>query len=285
MENIKQSTDFQQVYDELQRCISEDSLAVPMLPTAAQRVIELVQNPDSDAAELAQQIQSDQGLAAHVMRVANSAAYSPASTLVSLQQAITRLGMNLIGEIALTVSIGTKVFQVPGFEKFVDGVWRHALLTALWSKEISRVCRKNVEATFLCGLLHSIGRPVTLQLLKDFEKSLGLSLTADEKITLVEDFSQAASIAAVTQWSMPALIIETVSHFNDFENAEKYSEQAATITAAAVFASFSMDSNLTPEETLREASALEILNIYQDDVTELLKMNSTIYNAMESMLQ
>jgi len=280
-----QSSDFQRMRDELQRCIDQDSLAIPMLPTAAQRVIALVHNPDSDAAELAQQIQSDQGLAAHVMRVANSAAYSPAASLVSLQQAITRLGMNLIGEIALTVSINTKVFQVPGFEKFVARVWRHALLTALWSKEISRICRRNVEATFLCGLLHSIGRPITLQLLTEFEKTLEIVLSQEEKIALVEEFFKSTSISAVKQWSMPALIIETVAHFDNFENTEKYSEQAATITAAAIFASYSMDSNSTSEDMLREIPALEALNLYQDDVSKLLEMKSTIVNAMESMLQ
>ena len=57
--------------------LQQDQLEVPLLPEVAGRVVHLTQDPESDATQLAQLIQSDQALASHVIRIANSAAYSP----------------------------------------------------------------------------------------------------------------------------------------------------------------------------------------------------------------
>ena len=85
--------------------LTENQIEVPMLPDVANQVLVLSNDPDSDAAQLAKLIQSDQSLAGHVMRIANSAAYTPNASMVSLQQAVARLGMNLITEIALAASL------------------------------------------------------------------------------------------------------------------------------------------------------------------------------------
>ena len=50
---------------------------VPMLPEVANRVMRLTQDPNAITTDLAKLVQSDQVLAGHVMRIANSALYSP----------------------------------------------------------------------------------------------------------------------------------------------------------------------------------------------------------------
>jgi hypothetical protein len=42
--------------------------------------------------------------------------------------------MRVISEIALTAAIGAKMFNTPGYETYVAGVWHHALATSLWAK-------------------------------------------------------------------------------------------------------------------------------------------------------
>ena len=153
----------QQVAEQLRERIKTNSLDVPLLPEVARRVVDLTQTRQSDAEDLARLIQSDQGLAGHVMRIANSALYSPNGSLVSLQQAITRLGMRVIGEIALAISVNSKLFDAPGYESLLAGQRRFSLHAGLWAKEVARACRRNVEASFLAGLLHDIGRPVGIQ--------------------------------------------------------------------------------------------------------------------------
>lgn len=271
------------IAEKLRQQIDAGDVEVPLLPEVARKVMELLQTPDADSVRLAKLIQGDQSLAAHVMRVANSAAYSPSSSLVSLQQAIARLGINLIGEIAMAASVNSKLFNVAAYQTHVQGIWRHALATALWCKEISRQCRKNVEATFLCGLLFSIGRPVALQMIVDLCKSTKLSLAHDQVLMLENQFEREISQYVLKKWAMPAVIIETTRHVGDFKNAPRFPEQAAIVTAASKFAAFMLYPDSIDAESLAKEEALGFLNLYQDDVQRLFQLQSAVTETMNSL--
>jgi HD-like signal output (HDOD) protein len=205
--------------DSLRQIINRGEIDVPMLPEVANKALLLAQNPESDATEMAKLIQSDQSLAGHVMRIANSVAYTPLSNLVSLQQAVARLGMTIISEIALAAAIGAKMFKTPGYEDYVAGIWQHALATSLWSKEVARHCRSNVEVAFLAGLLHSIGRPAVLQTILELADKQTILLTADQVHQLENKYCQQVSEAVVHKWQMPALVIEAVCAYTDYNSA------------------------------------------------------------------
>ena len=266
----------------IRRDLEKDELTVPLLPDIARQVITLIDDPDSDASQLAKLIQGDQALAAHVMRVSNSAAYSPKASLVSLQQAIARLGMTMIGEICLSISTGTKLFKAPGYEKHIQKLWQHAVLTALWSKEISRAVRRNVESAFICGLLHSIGRPVTLQLCVDQAKKIDYQIEPQEVFQLIEQLQHSVAIALLKYWTLPSIIVEAVEFFNNYQQAPKYQELAATVTAAAFMAELCQNQQLNAQ-TLSSCSALADINLYQDEVEKLLTHHQHITAAMESL--
>jgi HD-like signal output (HDOD) protein len=184
-ETIALSEQAQQLVEPLEKLIASGVIDVPMLPEVANKALMLAQNPDSDASEMAKLIEGDQSLAAHVMRIANSVAYTPLGNLVSLQQAIARLGMGIISEIALAASIGSKMFNTPGYESYVAQLWKHALATGLWAKEIARHGRSNVEVAFLAGLLHSMGKPALLQAILDLSRQKQLQLDEQSVLALV----------------------------------------------------------------------------------------------------
>lgn len=277
------SSQAQLLAEPLERLINRGDIEVPMLPEVANKALLLAQNPDSDASEMAKLIQSDQSLAGHVMRIANSSAYTPMSNLVSLQQAIARLGMGVISEISLTAAIGSKMFNTPGFEEYVAGVWRHALATSLWAKEVARHCRSNVEVAFLAGLLHSIGRPAMIQTIMELAKNEQVDLTEDDIHQLEDRYSHQLSVAVVNTWKMPTLVIEAVSTYTDDNNALKISAQAAQVTVGARFSTFM----LTPEKIDREAlfmlPALATINLYQDEVESLLNKTDVIKARLEGL--
>jgi HD-like signal output (HDOD) protein len=266
----------------IRKDLDSDTLTVPLLPDVARQVISLIDDPDSDASQLAKLIQSDQALAGHVMRVANSAAYSPTASLVSLQQAIARLGMGMIGDICLSISTGTKLFKAPGYELYIQQLWRHAVLTALWSKEISRSVRRNVESAFICGLLHSIGQPVSLQLCLDQAKRIDHCIESDEVFTIVDQLQHRVAMALLNRWQLPAIIIEAIEYCNNYQQAPNYRDLAATVTAAAFIASHH-DQGDQDEETMAQCSALADINLYRDEIASLLDKRDQITAALESL--
>jgi HD-like signal output (HDOD) protein len=144
-------TDSEILEESLQQAIFEGFVEVPMLPEVAGQALSLAQDPEASAAQMATLIERDQSLAGHVMRIANSVAYTPLANLVSLQQAVARLGMNVMSEIALTAALSAKLFNTPGYEDYVEFNWQHAMATSLWSKEIAKAANVNTEAAFFSG--------------------------------------------------------------------------------------------------------------------------------------
>src|SRR6202046_5886638 len=76
------------------------------MPRVCAQLAELTAQQATDAAQLARLIQSDPALAGEVMRVANSPALRPRSAVVSLQQAVSWLGIAEGGNIAHAVMFG-----------------------------------------------------------------------------------------------------------------------------------------------------------------------------------
>ena len=223
----------------LNQSINEGFVEVPILPEVANKAFMLANDKNSDASQMAQLIQSDPSLAGHVMRIANSAAYTPMANLTSLQQAIARLGMTTISEIAISAVLNAKLFNTPGYEDYAEAIWRQALATSLWAKEIASHCNVNVEVAFLAGLIHSIGRPAVLQTLIDVAAQRTLLLDDEIVHQLEEKYWLSVSQMIVIRWRMPALVIETIQHL-ETPSADKEAGQLAAVVNMARYAAEAM---------------------------------------------
>ncbi len=271
------------IAEQLTTAIDNKCIDVPILPTAAQQVISITQDPDSDAAKLAKIIQSDPTLSGHVMRISNSAAYTPNSNLISLQQAITRLGMVEISNIALSTSLNSKMFKAPGYEEHIGYIWKHALMTAIWSKEVARKLRTNVEAAFLCGLLHCIGKAVILQTIADFRTSND-SVMGDYDLQKLFNLheSQVSHVVAL-EWGLPEILTEAITYYNNFKNAPSCAEVAAIVLFGHQIASHTLDPDNYSREDLNNSDALELVNLYPEEVDELIEQTESIKVTMGAL--
>jgi len=266
----------QQVAALLAAQIERKEIDVPMLPEVANKAVTLTQDPDSTATAMANLIQSDQSLAGHVMRIANSVAYTPLANLVSLQQAVARLGMGAMSEIALAASVGAKLFNTPGYESYIAQQWQHALATGLWAKEIARQTRSNVEVAFLAGLLHSIGRPAVLQTILDLVELHEIALSEQDIFELESSYQHATSEMVVKSWEMPHLVTAAVAYYPTYETAPEAAAQAAQISLAIQYATHMLTPDLIEESELLASPALTALNIYQDEAEALLGKSASV---------
>jgi len=281
--NINLSDDGVEVAALLEQQLLSHHVDVPMLPDVATRVLNLSNDPDSDAQQLANLIQSDQSLAGHVMRIANSAAYTPNASMVSLQQAVARLGMTLIAEIAIAASLNSKMFKAPGFEQRIDDVWRHALCSAFWGKEIARAAKQNVEASFLCGLLHSIGRPAVMQCIADLATKQEATLSDDENRTLEDQYHVDYGVEIVEKWDMPVIVKESVKYYLNYQEAENKAEQAMVVYAAAKAANATLWPDEFSKEQLKLDEVFADLNLYEDEIEALFEKEEAVLAGVEAM--
>ncbi|THK40542.1 HDOD domain-containing protein [Methylophaga sp. SB9B] len=266
--------------DLLNQAIAEGFVEVPVLPEVANRAFMLANDKESDASQMAQLIQSDPSLAGHVMRIANSVAYTPMANLTSLQQAIARLGMTTISEIAISAVLNAKLFNTPGYEKYAADIWQQALATSLWAKEIASHCNVNVEVAFLAGLIHSIGRPAVLQTLIDVAAQQ--TITLDDAIVhqLEDKYWLTVSQMIVIRWRMPALVIETIQHLETPSTDKEAGQLAAVINMARYAADAMLNDDLADNFP---QSCIEIVEFESTDIQKLLTKKGQISERLQQL--
>ena len=266
------------IRQKLQHRIDSKQLALPMLPQVTTQVLSLVNSVDSDASSLAKLIQSDQALAGHVMRIANSAAYSPTAQMTSLQQAIARLGMQNMAEIAMAATMGPKLFNVGHFEPLVKNLWQTSLATAIWAREIARQGRRNVESTFLCGLLFQIGKPVVLQTALDVADDASEA----DVLSLMDEFHVQVGVALAQHWKLPAAVEDTIVgvHTGASESATDIVE---TVRAAQAFAAMTLNDQQYDAEQLSSDTTVTAVNLYPSDVDQLLGKAEAVHETLSAL--
>lgn len=257
---------------------------LPLLPEAANRVMQVAGDENADARKLAEVIRSDASLAGHVLRIANSAIYAPTTPIVSLQQAISRLGMNKIREIALVIATQTKVFKVAGYDAQVRAIFKHSIAAAAYSQEIARLRRWNVEDAFLTGLLHDTGKPVLLQLLVEVQKELKLGVEVGIVDDLLEQMHAGVGSRLVESWKLPERLAETIAYHHRPHEAPTTTQAAMTLNLADELAHLAVGPREVTEESLRTHPMLEPLNVYRDELDGLLKHKEMVKSMAEAVL-
>ena len=258
--------------------LAAGELEVPLLPEVATEVLSSTLDDKGTAARLAELIRQDQALAAHLLRVVNAPAFRGSVQIVALQQAIARLGMERIREIALTISLkGTLVMPGP-HSKLVIEAWSHSLRTGLWAKEIARAARKNVELAYLCGLLHNVGTSLVVSRFSALDGTIG----ADDMLGLVEEFSAPTGSMLVECWHLPEVVATVIEFHGRFDEATREQDLVAVIDTAS-FAAQSQSDNELESGALLEFPALQHLNFYPDDVEKLVEHAAQISETVEGM--
>src|SRR4051812_27291962 len=199
------------IRSELESKLSTGSLELPLLPGVAMEITSAAAQDDVDTRTIADMLKRDAALSAHVLRIVNSPVYSPRAQIVSLQQAVARVGAIKIREIALVIACKTGVFKAKGYEQEIDGVFRHCVATALFAQEIARNTRNNVEDAFLCGLLHDVGRPVLLQAVVSLLREAKLNADQEAVLGLVSELHEAAGSALAKAWALPDTVVTALA--------------------------------------------------------------------------
>jgi HD-like signal output (HDOD) protein len=258
-------------------------LDLPLLPQVASQVMALTSDPDADAMKLSTLIHQDQALAARVLRIANSPAYMPRVPIVSLQQAVARLGMNLLAEIAVIASIRGGSLQAPGYEEDLKQLWQHAYASGAYAKEIARVRRLNVEGAFLCGLLHAIGKPVVLRSAVQLAGELGIVVDAGLIKELMNDHHNKVGKMIAGKWSLPKLVETAIAHYLDYSGAPAFAAEVMITSLADHLATQLMSPDAMDEEAVRKLPVVAALNLYPDDMDILLGARETVFRTVEAM--
>lgn len=136
---------------------------LPLLPQVLTRFMQLDQNADDFFEKFAALIQEDPALAVRVVAMANSSASSPVSPIVSIRDAMTRMGYRSIQTAVMSMAV-QRVFTPT--EPNQIRLWTHSIMVALATRRLAELVptlQVDTGLAYLAGLLHDVGRFVMFQ--------------------------------------------------------------------------------------------------------------------------
>jgi len=267
----------------LEEVLADGSLELPLLPGVASELLGLSADAATDAPRLAALLHRDPALAANVLRVANSPAYLPRVPIVSLQQAITRLGFRNLRDIAVASCLQAGVFRAPGREAQVRAIWRHSLASAAFGREIARSLRRNVESAFLCGLLHEVGKPLVLQTLLRLAAERGATPDDDALEAALDAYHVRAGILLAERWSLPSAVARAIAEYRLEGREGEPAAESAIVALADLLATHLLAPDRISAEELVAHPSRDLLNLYPEDLDRILEHRDRVEALADSM--
>lgn len=197
----------------LRAIIDRGTLSMPRAPTAALRVRALALSEGAEPTAFATAIAGDAGLAAAVLRAANTAQLARGGQVTSLMVAISRLGLDGIANIAMAAGVGEAFTRRGPFATERHLLWRRTLLTALITRDLARSRGLEADDGFVAGLFSSLGTMVG---------TLAIEVVLTEQpdvparpwrwwLRLLEVFAADFGQGAAKAWGLPSLIAEVAA--------------------------------------------------------------------------
>lgn len=192
--------------------------SVPRVYTALTRALA---DETTDAKAIAKIIGQDVAMSAKVLQLVNSAFFSQATTISSIEQAVVRLGFQMVKNLALTI----EVFRESGSDQVISGFsieaeQRHALRTASIARSLL-TDRAQSEDAFMAAILHDVGKLVLAKELPEkFSEAQSIAdeegipmHVAERRLFGISHAEIGAYLMGI--WGLPYPIIEAIANHHD----------------------------------------------------------------------
>jgi len=194
---------------------------LPTIPFIAQEILNMVNNDLTSINKLENIIEKDPAISAKILSVANSAFFGYQTSSGTIANAIMRIGVSNVKNIAIGISLMT-VFTdkkpAPTGGAQYQRIFKHSLAVGMVARQLSRELKLHIsDEIFMNGILHDLGFMVLnnyfpekfSEVLNKFEKTTDY-LEAEKKVLGFTHADIGTWLA--DKWNLPKNIIDTTRY-------------------------------------------------------------------------
>ena len=265
---------------------------LPHFPENIQRINNLLSDRNSKLSDIAVQISSDVTLTTDLLKLVNSAAFSLNSPCQSILKAVQLVG---------TRGLRNLLFSLGSMKNLTDAsdentkIWKHSNKVAFFSYNLARsLCgskREIVDDSYVCGLLHDMGKIIFYNTHQDSMKQFSeictkknLPLTIFEQICSGVNHGEIGAMIA-EKWNFPTVIGQSIRYHHTPDAApEEYRTICEIVYLANMIANYSeeevefhqFNSKLLKKYNLETPEALDkitkkLITSYENEITGFKK--------------
>lgn len=206
----------------------QGDLKLPSLPSLYQEIVAEMESEHGSVARVGEIISKDVAMTAKILQIANSALFGARATITSPAQAATRLGLDTLKALVLSVQVfqSFDVASIPGFN--LEQLQHHCLAVGQLARNIAQAADLDSDAAneaFTAGLLHDTGKLVLAANQPDtFAKVLQAAKSRPDQVRSIEQELIGLGHDEIggyllALWGIPQGIVEAVAfhhHIEDF---------------------------------------------------------------------
>lgn len=248
--------------------------SLPAMPEVAQRLLSCFRDPALTLATLQAVVATDAALSARLLRLANSARYSPRQRVTRLDQAAAIIGLDAMRGLSLAACLVDQFPQPHGFDRL--RFWCQNLGTAGYARTLAEQIDEDGDVAEIAGLMLRSGELLMLihqpGLTALIEELAGPpdSVFEVERLNFGVTHAEVSAELAV-RWRFPPEVVDAIYTAADPLAARPYSPMGALVRAASVMADAASD-GADPLLSLQQTQPLLLqrLGLHPDAVTQAL---------------
>lgn len=221
-DNIETQDTMKEIVAHLSDSIKSGNIPLPVLPKIVKEVEDVLKKNNSTADDVANVIERDSVISAKIISTSNSSFYRGLSHIVTIKEAIPRLGLEEIQNMVLTIA-NKSLYHARNvqYKSLLEKLWLHSLACACNSKAIAmELDISNADIFFSLGLVHDIGQTMLLRVIGEMT-SLEKSFKTNDIINSTYAYTPDLSRIILEFWKFPEDFTNAVVTHNApmFDNA------------------------------------------------------------------
>jgi len=134
---------------------------IPAMPGSASRAFQLSTDPNAEARDFVELVESDESMAGRIIRVANSVYFERGKKSSSIEEAVLVIGVEELRSLLNATSLSD---MFPSRHPLRAQCWANDIANAIIAKALAaKLLPQKKEEAFLGGLMHDIGKLLLIQ--------------------------------------------------------------------------------------------------------------------------
>ena len=194
---------------------------LPSLPSVYQEIVACLQSDEASVVTIGRIIEKDIAMTTKILQLVNSAFFGIANPVTSIEQAVSFLGLDILGTLVLGHGVFSQYQRLDKSGFSIEALWNLSTRCAALAKIVAHeqeMTGAAVDEAFLAGMLHDVGKLVLVAGKPDeyaevLRRTGGQNAFADEvERELLGATHGEVGAYLIGLWGLPNSIVDAIAY-------------------------------------------------------------------------